>query len=201
MRIAIFDPSAGVSGDMTLGALLSVGAPASWLEQLPARLGLAGVGVTIRDTNRCGVAAKQVEFSIPPQPHGRHVGELVRLVERCPLSDWVKQRAVRAFRLIGEAEGRVHGVAPEKVHLHEVGAVDAVLDVVGAIEGFERLGVEAIYNLPVAVGSGWVEAARSEEHTSELQSPCNLVCRLLLEKKNKEETRLRRRPTSQTQRD
>src|SRR2546428_502045 len=159
MRIAIFDPSAGVSGDMTLGALLSVGAPASWLEQLPARLGLAGVGVTIRDTNRCGVAAKQVEFSIPPQPHGRHVGELVRLVERCPLSDWVKQRAVRAFRLIGEAEGRVHGVAPEKVHLHEVGAVDAVLDVVGAIEGFERLGVEAIYNLPVAVGSGWVEAA------------------------------------------
>src|SRR5881409_1431007 len=159
MRIAIFDPSAGVSGDMTLGALLSVGAPASWLEQLPARLGLAGVGVTIRDTSRCGVAAKQVEFSIPPHPHGRDVGELVRLVERCPLSDWVKQRAVRAFRLIGEAEGRVHGVAPEKVHLHEVGAVDAVLDVVGAIEGFERLGVEAIYNLPVAVGSGWVEAA------------------------------------------
>src|SRR2546426_4792082 len=159
MRIAIFDPSAGVSGDMTLGALLSLGVPASWLEQLPARLGLAGVGVTIRDTSRCGVGAKQVEFSIPPQPHGRHVGELVRLVERCPLSDWVKQRAVRAFRLIGEAEGRVHGVAPDKVHLHEVGAVDAVLDVVGAIEGFERLGVEAIYNLPVAVGNGWVEAA------------------------------------------
>src|SRR3989475_5233783 len=159
MRIAIFDPSAGVSGDMTLGALLSLGVPASWLEQLPARLGLAGVGVTIRDTSRCGVGAKQVEFSIPPQPHGRHVGELVRLVERCPLSGWVKPRAVGAFRLIGEAEGRVHGVAPEKVHLHEVGAVDAVLDVVGAIEGFERLGVEAIYNLPVAVGSGWVEAA------------------------------------------
>src|SRR2546425_690729 len=159
MRIAIFDPSAGVSGDMTLGALLSLGVPASWLEQLPARLGLAGVGVTIRDTRRCGVAAKQVEFSIPPQPHGRHVGELVRLVERCPVSDWVKQRALRAFRLIGEAEGQVHGVAPEKVRLHEVGAVDAVLDVVGAIEGFERLGVKAVHHLPVAVGQGWVEAA------------------------------------------
>src|SRR3989475_6705087 len=158
MRIAIFDPSAGVSGDMTLGALLSLGVPASWLEQLPARLGLAGVGVTIRDTSRCGVGAKQVQFSIPPQPHGRHVGELVRLVERCPLSDWVKQRAVRAFRLIGEAEGQVHGVAPDKVHLHEVGAVDAVLDIVGAIEGFEQLGVEAVYAWPVAVGSGWVEA-------------------------------------------
>src|SRR5256712_1782699 len=159
MRIAFFDPSAGVSGDMALGALRALGAPASWLEQLPARLGLAGVGVTIRDTSRCGVAAKQVEFSIPPQPHGRYVGELVRLVERCPVSDWVKQRAGRAFRVVGEAEGRGHGVAPEKGHLHEVGAVDAVLDVVGAIEGFERLGVQAIYNLPIAVGSGWVEAA------------------------------------------
>ena len=105
------------------------------------------------------MGCKQVEFTIPEQPHGRHVGELVRLVERAPVSAWVKERAIGAFRLIGEAEGRVHGVAPERVHLHEVGAVDAVLDIVGAIEGFEQLSVEAIYTLPVAVGSGWVEAA------------------------------------------
>jgi uncharacterized protein (TIGR00299 family) protein len=158
MRIAILDPSAGISGDMTLGALLALGVPSAWLEELPARLGLDGVTVTIRDVRRCGVGCKQIEFAIPEQPHGRHVGELVRLVERAPLSPWVRERAVRAFRLVGEAEGRVHGVAPEKVHLHEVGAVDAVLDIVGGIEGFERLGVDAIYNLPVAVGSGWVEA-------------------------------------------
>src|SRR3989454_3312728 len=159
MRIAILDPAAGISGDMTLGALLSLGLPVSWLEELPGRLGVGDIRVTVRDVRRSGITCKQIDFAIPEQPHGRRVGELVRLVEGCPLSDWVKQRAVRAFRLIGEAEGRVHGVAPEKVHLHEVGAVDAVLDVVGAIEGFERLGVEAIYNLPVAVGSGWVEAA------------------------------------------
>src|SRR2546428_6709899 len=120
MRIAIFDPSAGVSGDMTLGALLSLGAPASWLEQLPARLGLAGVGVTIRDTSRCGVAAKQVEFSIPPHPHGRHVGELVRLVERCPLSDWGEQRGAPRFRPIGAAPGPGPGASPRKVHLPDV---------------------------------------------------------------------------------
>ncbi|MGH7645514.1 MAG: nickel pincer cofactor biosynthesis protein LarC [Gemmatimonadales bacterium] len=159
MLIAILDPAAGISGDMTLGALLAVGLPAGWLEGLPRRLGLEGVGVTIRDVNRSGVGCTQVEFAIPEQPHGRHVGELVRLVEDAAVSDWVKQRAVQAFRLIGEAEGRVHGVAPERVHLHEVGAVDAVLDVVGAIEGFEQLGVESIYNLPVAVGGGWVDAA------------------------------------------
>src|SRR5213083_1338001 len=159
MRIAILDPAAGISGDMTLGALLSAGSPAAWLEELPRRLDLPDVRVTVREVKRSGVACTQVEFAIPEQPHGRHVGELVRLVERAPLSDWVKQRAVRAFRLIGEAEGRVHGVAPEQVHLHEVGAVDAVLDIVGGIEGFAQLGVEAVYNLPVAVGNGWVDAA------------------------------------------
>jgi pyridinium-3,5-bisthiocarboxylic acid mononucleotide nickel chelatase len=159
MRIAILDPAAGISGDMTLGALLSLGVPASWLEELPRRLGLADVGVTVRDVRRSGVNCKQIEFDIPAQPHGRHVGELIQLVERAPVSDWVKERAVRAFRLVGDAEGRVHGVAPEKVHLHEVGAVDAVLDIVGSIEGFERLGVEAVHHLPVAVGQGWVEAA------------------------------------------
>jgi len=159
MRIAILDPAAGISGDMTLGALLSLGLPAAWLEELPGRLGVGDARVTVRDVRRAGVTCKQVEFDIPPQPHGRHVGDLVRLVERAPISDWVKERAVRTFRLLGEAEGRVHGVAPEKVHLHEVGAVDAVLDIVGAIEGFERLEVEAVHHLPVAVGQGWVEAA------------------------------------------
>jgi len=159
MRIAILDPAAGISGDMTLGALLSLGLPVSWLEELPERLGLRDVGVTVRDVRRSGITCKQIEFDIPEQPHGRHVGELVRLVERAPVSDWVKERAVHAFRLVGDAEGRVHGVAPEKVHLHEVGAVDAVLDIVGGIEGFERLGVGGVYHLPVAVGQGWVEAA------------------------------------------
>ncbi len=156
MRIAIIDPAAGISGDMTLGALLALGVPAAWLEELPARLGLSGVHVAIRDVTRCGVGCKQVEFTIPEQPHGRHVGELLELVERAPVSAWVRERAVRAFRLMGEAEGRVHGVPAERVHLHEVGAVDAVLDIVGAIEGFERLGVDAVYNWPVAVGRGWV---------------------------------------------
>jgi len=159
MRIAILDPAAGISGDMTLGALLALGVPASWLEELPARLGIAGVGVTVRDVRRAGVSCKQIEFAIPEQPHARHVGELVKLVERAPISAWVKERAVRAFRLLGEAEGRVHGVAPEQVHLHEVGAVDAVLDIVGSIEGFERLGVEAVYNFPVAAGHGWADMA------------------------------------------
>jgi pyridinium-3,5-bisthiocarboxylic acid mononucleotide nickel chelatase len=91
-------------------------------------------------------------------PH-RHIGELIAAVERAPLSPWVRERAVRAFRLLGEAEGRVHGMPAEQVALHEVGAVDALIDIVGAIEGFERLGIDRVCNRPVGLGSGWVRAA------------------------------------------
>jgi uncharacterized protein (TIGR00299 family) protein len=84
---------------------------------------------------------------------------LLAAVERAPLSRWVRERAVRAFRLLGEAEGRVHGLPAEDVALHEVGAVDALVDIVGAIEGFERLGITRIHHRPVALGSGWVRAA------------------------------------------
>src|SRR5205814_7272670 len=126
MRIAILDPAAGISGDMTLGALLSLGLPASWLEELPQRLGVANVDVTVRDVPRAGITCKQIDFKIPDQPHGRHMGELVKLVERAPISDWVKERAVRAFRLVGEAEGRVHGVAHQSKR-----AYGALFDPVG----------------------------------------------------------------------
>ena len=91
-------------------------------------------------------------------PH-RRIGELIAMVERATLSPWVRERAVRAFRLLGEAEGRIHGLPADEVPLHEVGAVDALIDIVGAIEGFEQLGITRIYNRPVAVGSGWVRAA------------------------------------------
>jgi uncharacterized protein (TIGR00299 family) protein len=91
-------------------------------------------------------------------PH-RHVGELLGILERAPLSPWVRERAVRACTLLGDAEGRIHGVPAASVALHEVGAVDALVDIVGAIEGFEQLGITRIHHRPVAVGSGWVRAA------------------------------------------
>jgi uncharacterized protein (TIGR00299 family) protein len=91
-------------------------------------------------------------------PH-RHIGELIELIERADLSAPVRERAVRAFRLLGEAEGRTHGLSAEEVPLHEVGAVDALIDVVGTIEGFEQLGISRIYNRPVALGNGWIRAA------------------------------------------
>lgn len=171
MTVAILDPAAGISGDMLLGALVDAGAPTSWLEALPGRLGYSGVGVTVSRVSRASVAAAKVDFVIPgadglrdthapgPHGHGHHVGALLDRIRSAPLTPWVRDHALRAFELLAQAEARVHGTTPDAVHLHEVGATDAVLDIVGAVEGFEQLGVTEIYHLPVAVGSGWVRAA------------------------------------------
>lgn len=92
--------------------------------------------------------------------HGhRHVADLIAIVERADLSAAVRSTALRALRALGEAEGRLHGVPWDQVHLHEVGAMDALVDIVGGIEGFERLGVRKVYARPVALGNGWVHAA------------------------------------------
>jgi uncharacterized protein (TIGR00299 family) protein len=167
---------------MLLGALVAAGAPAEWLQGLPGRLGLPDVRVRIEEVDRCGLRATKVDVLLADgsheapselihaphsHPHShdhhhpphRHVGELIGILERAPLSGWVRERAVRAFRLLGEAEGKIHGMRAEDVALHEVGALDALVDVVGAIEGFEQLGIDRIYHRPVAVGSGWVRAA------------------------------------------
>ena len=183
-RFAILDPVAGISGDMLLGALLAAGASPEWLGALPRRLGCPDVATNISSVNRCGIQATKVTVVLPDGSHEepsqaaaehdhhhshhhrdsagshghRHIGELIDIVKRSDLSDWVRERAVRAFQLLGEAEGRVHGLPADQVALHEVGAVDALIDIVAGIEGFEQLGISSIYNRPVAVGSGWVHA-------------------------------------------
>jgi len=159
MPIAILDPFSGISGDMTLGALLQVGLDADWLRALPATLGLADVGVEIREVLRGEIVCAKVDFEIPPQPHGRHIAEIRELVARSGAPAGVRDRADRAFTAIAGAEGEIHGMPPEQVHLHEVGAVDAILDVVGAIWGFEKLGVDRIHCGTIALGDGTVKAA------------------------------------------
>lgn len=162
MTIAILDPFSGISGDMTLGALVDVGLDAAWLRALPERLGLPGVSVEVHVVRRGGIACRKVDFQIPPQPHGRHIREIRALVAAAAIPDVVRERADSVFTLIAKQEGAIHGVPAEKVHLHEVGAVDAILDVVGAVWGFEELGVSSVYCGPIALGDGTVRAAHGE---------------------------------------
>ena len=155
---------------MTLGALVDLGGDPAWLHELPARLGFTDVSVRATKVKRCAVEATKVDFEIPhhhsdstdSHHHGRTVAGIKDLIRQASISSSVIEKAEAAFDLLGEAEGKAHGVEPDAVHLHEVGAIDAVLDIVGAIEGFERLGVSAVYNLPVAIGNGWVEIAHGK---------------------------------------
>jgi uncharacterized protein (TIGR00299 family) protein len=159
MRTAILDPFSGISGDMTLGALIGVGLDADWLRALPARLGLPQVGVDIREVLRGEIVCWKVDFDIPPQPHGRHIAQIRELVDASDAPPAVRERADRVFWSIAEAEGEIHGLPPAEVHLHEVGAVDAILDVVGGIWGFAELEVEDVRCGVIRTGDGTVRAA------------------------------------------
>lgn len=159
MRVAILDPFSGISGDMMLGALLDVGLDADWLRALPHSLGIDGVTVRIADVKRGEIACKKVDFDIPPQPHGRHLMQIREVVARSAAPPRVKERADRAFTMIAEQEAALHGTTVDRVHLHEVGAVDAILDVVGGVWGFAQLQIERVYCGAISTGDGTVQAA------------------------------------------
>jgi pyridinium-3,5-bisthiocarboxylic acid mononucleotide nickel chelatase len=159
MRVAILDPFSGIAGDMLLAGLIQVGLDPDWLRQLPSALGIENIGVDIREVIRGEIVCQKVDFEIPPQPHGRHIDDIRSLVAKSGAPPSVRERADRTFMAIATAEGEIHGLAPEKVHLHEVGAVDAILDVVGVIWGFELLGVEQVFCGAIALGDGTVRAA------------------------------------------
>ncbi|HEX8726484.1 MAG TPA: nickel pincer cofactor biosynthesis protein LarC [Gemmatimonadaceae bacterium] len=174
MTIALLDPFSGIAGDMTLGALIAVGLDPDWLRALPARLGLEGVGVRIADVSRASIACTKVDFDIPPQPHGRHLKHIREIVVRSDAPASVKRQADAAFTAIAEQEAVIHGTTVERVHLHEVGAVDAILDVLGSVWGFHLLGVTQVYCGPIRVGDGFVDAAHGR-----LPVPAPATLRLL----------------------
>jgi uncharacterized protein (TIGR00299 family) protein len=159
MRIAILDPFSGIAGDMFLGALVDAGLDPAFVRELPATLGIEGVGVEVRRVSRGQVACHKVDFTIPPQPHGRHLKHIRAIVDATPAPAAVKEKAMQAFTLITECEAAIHGTTVERVHLHEVGSVDAILDIVGSIWGLERLGVARVHCGVLPLGDGFVDTA------------------------------------------
>jgi len=160
LRALIFDPFAGISGDMILGALVDVGLPAAWLESFVAGLGLGeDVRVVVERADRRGIACGRVRFELPVQHAHRHLRNVLEIVNGCTAAPGVKARATDAFNRLAQAEAGVHGTTIERVHFHEVGALDAILDVLCAVAGVAELGVEHCYTRPVALGRGWVEMA------------------------------------------
>src|SRR5687768_4792140 len=160
MRTLYFDCFAGISGDMTLGALVAAGADARELKERLALLDLAGYEIEFETVDRSGVSATRAVVRLTKEGHHhRHLSHIEKIIGGSRLNDSVKERALKIFGRLAEAEARVHNVAVEKIHFHEVGAVDAIVDVVGACIGFELLGVERFVSSALHVGSGTVEMA------------------------------------------
>jgi hypothetical protein len=159
-RLAYFDCPAGASGDMILGALVDAGWPIARLNAVVEALGLAqAVRVRAEPVLRGPLAATRVHVeAVEPDPPQRHLGDIVQLILASPLPEPVRELATLVFTRLAEAEAAVHGSTVETVHFHEVGALDAIVDIVGAVAGLAELGVDAVYCSPLPAGSGWTNS-------------------------------------------
>jgi len=156
MRICYLDAFSGISGDMLVGALADAGADSSAI--IDALRSLAGgAAVAFEKVKRCGIAASKFHVRAEEAPKHRHLSGILKMIEGASLPERVKQNASAVFQKLGEAEAAVHQTAIEKVHFHEVGALDSIADIVGACLGFELLGVDEIYSSPLNLGSGTVK--------------------------------------------
>ncbi len=161
MKILYFDCFAGISGDMTVGALLDLGVPLDLLRKELASLPipLSSYTLSAGKTSRRGIQA--TNFSVHSegnQPH-RHYIDIVGMIEQSSLAAGIKDKALRIFSRLAEAEAKVHGLEIGQVHFHEVGAVDSILDIVGTAIGIEYLDVDQIHVSPLPLGSGYIETA------------------------------------------
>ena len=155
--LAYFDCFSGISGDMTLGALIDLGVPLPWLQQSIAALPLSGFDITVTEVEYNGIHAKRVEVDAHGHHHHRHFADIRALIAESHLPEAVKAAAQSIFRKLAEAEAGVHGCSPEEVHFHEVGAVDAIVDIVGTALCLSRLGITEIAAAPVPNGRGFVD--------------------------------------------
>jgi len=157
MRTLYFDCFAGASGNMILGALIDLGVDEGALREEISKLGLEGVSIESSKVNRSGIGSTHVEVTFPEQHHHRHLSDIVAIIERAKIKELVKDRAKRIFRRLAEVEAKVHSIPVEKVHFHEVGAVDAIVDIVGVCICLDMLGIEEFACSRLHAGSGFVE--------------------------------------------
>jgi uncharacterized protein (TIGR00299 family) protein len=159
MRTLYFDCFAGASGDMILGALVGVGVdPHALVEQLQL-LGLAGWKIDFEKVDRSGISATYARVQTAHEHAHRHLADILKIIYDSRLGDRVKDRAARIFSRLAEAESRVHNQPIDEIHFHEVGALDAIVDVCGAAIGFDLLGIERFVCSPLRVGTGMTEMA------------------------------------------
>jgi uncharacterized protein (TIGR00299 family) protein len=151
----------GISGNLFVGALLDAGLSEEALREMVAALPVSGYELKFERVIKNGVAAMHFDVALDPndkQPH-RHLADIVKIIEAAELSESVKTRSIAVFTKLAEAEAKVHGTTVEKIHFHEVGGVDAIIDIVGTVFGLEQLGIEKVVAGNIRTGFGFVECA------------------------------------------
>ncbi|VBB06859.1 Hypothetical protein LUCI_2096 [Lucifera butyrica] len=157
MKALYLDCFAGISGNMLLGALLDAGVPEDLFRKTLASLPLSGYELIIQRVNKGGIDANYVDVKLAEHDHHhRHLADIFRIIEQAPLEEAVKEQSKRVFSVLAAAEAKVHGTTPDKIHFHEVGAVDAIVDILGTVWCLNYLGVQQIFASKLHVGSGSV---------------------------------------------
>jgi hypothetical protein len=154
MKIAYFDCFAGISGDMTLGALVDAGLSFKTLQQELSKLHLNEFELQSHKVKKHSISATKIDVHHQEGHVHRHLKDVLEIIDNSDISQTAKQKAGHVFRRLAEAEAEVHGSPIEDVHFHEVGAVDAIVDVVGTVVGLEALGIERIYASKLRFGTG-----------------------------------------------
>ncbi len=160
MKIAYLDCASGVSGDMLLGALVDAGAELATIQRGIDSLGLAGVRLSVRDVKKQSFRAAKLAVEFQPEHAHRHLHHITAMIDQAAaIPPAAKELARRVFTRLGQAEAKVHGAEIEKVHFHEVGAVDSIADIVGCAIGWTLLGIEQAIASPIPTGRGYVQIA------------------------------------------
>ena len=159
MKVAYFDCFAGISGDMTLGALVDAGLSFAALKSELDKLSVREFTLSQRRVEKHGIAGTKIDVNAREGHVHRHLKDVLEIINNSAISASAKEKAARVFQKLAEAEAKIHGTTIEAVHFHEVGAVDAIVDVVGAIVGLELLEIEAIYASKFRFGSGHTRGA------------------------------------------
>jgi uncharacterized protein (TIGR00299 family) protein len=158
-RIGYLDCFSGASGDMILGALVDAGLSLASLRAELAKLPLTGYRLSARKVRRAGLAATQVRVTVAKKQPPRRLADILSIIEGSSLLPADKEKGAAVFRRLAEAEAKVHGLPLARTHLHEVGAVDAIVDVMGAVAGLRLLAVEELFASALTLGSGTTQSA------------------------------------------
>ncbi|MGH9949242.1 MAG: nickel pincer cofactor biosynthesis protein LarC [Pyrinomonadaceae bacterium] len=162
MKTLYFDCFAGASGNMILGALIAAGVVEAELKRELAKLDIPKFEFEIETVDRAGISSLHLNVKVPDEKTHRHLSDIVSIIENSSLTEKVKTWSIAIFRKLAEAEAKVHGIGIEKVHFHEVGGLDAVIDIVGSCIGFEMLGIEHFVCSKIHIGSGFVQMAHGK---------------------------------------